>query len=171
MNSGGRHDSQHILNFPAAPVLCGRLTMGTRFVLNATCLLFLIYGIGGLAIPQLFGTHFSPQRCAMLLLLSALTIPFLATRKLLPQRIFAGLLAAIFGYLAAAGFLLGTRGHRTLIPEMEDTRLWSLHPGALEFGRNDHVIHLLLGAAFLWAAIAPERLHPPEPTTTRKPEP
>jgi hypothetical protein len=36
---------------------------------------------------------------------------------------------------------------------MEDSRLWKLIPGTLEFGTADHAIHILLGIVFLAGAL------------------
>ena len=92
--------------------------------------------------------HLSLAHTVIHLVSGALAIWFGTTKVSLgAAKSFAITFGLVYGLLGVAGFLLGQPGTAHVGPE--DARMWALIPGQLELGTMDHIVHIVLGAAFL----------------------
>ena len=114
----------------------------------------LLIGIIGFIAPNFLGLHLSVAHNLVHILtgIAALGFGILGSRA--GARLFDISFGAVYGLLGVVGFLLGTAHAPGLpgaagMPMGVDTHLFRLIPGVLEFGTSDHVVHLLLGFAFL----------------------
>lgn len=113
----------------------------------------ILFGLAGCFSPTLFGAHLSGLR-NLLNLLAGAGVGYAAQRAG-PSAFFwtsggVGLGYAMWGL---GGFLLGRPGTSTLPALPPDDHLLVLVPGWIECARNDHVLHLFFGLAFLIAAL------------------
>ncbi len=65
-------------------------------------------------------------------------------------RAFCLIFGVVYLLLGICGFVLGHEGVSTMAGMAgADPTIWKLLPGTLEFGRVDHIIHVVLGLVFL----------------------
>lgn len=115
---------------------------------------FILIGVMGFMAPGFLGMHLSVAHNAIHLLSGILGLIFGLSEKPGTAYTFSWIFGTFYGLLGIAGFILGklafpSLGHIT----HEDRFLWSILPGALELGTNDHLIHILIGAIFLVPAL------------------
>jgi uncharacterized membrane protein HdeD (DUF308 family) len=111
---------------------------------------FILIGVLGFIIPGFMGMHLGVAHNAIHLLSGVMALMAGLSEKPKSAYLFSLWFGSIYGLLGVAGFLFG----KMAFPSMgymlhEDRFLLSVIPGALEFGTNDHIIHILIAAAFL----------------------
>lgn len=113
---------------------------------------FILIGLGGFVLPNLFGMHLGWGHNIIHLVSGVLSLWFGVGRSELTAEKFSYSFAAIYGALGVAGFLFGQ--NTSLIPPMMDydSFWWQLIPGSVEFGTADHIVHLLIGGIFVVGA-------------------
>ena len=113
---------------------------------------FLLVGLIGFAKPDLMGTHLSLLHNIVHIASGAVALYLGFAGTLAAARLFCLVFGAVYLLLAILGFALGGPGVPT-VPGMagmgSDPNLWKVIPGQLEFGRMDHIVHVLLGVLFL----------------------
>lgn len=113
----------------------------------------LCLGAWGFVAPDYLGTHWSTARG----LFHAIPGLLLLLIGLKAQPMFVRSVAAVAGVslllLGSAGFFLGAPGVPSLPHLPYEPYLWVLSPGNLELGQNDHFLHLLFGAVFLFGGV------------------
>lgn len=112
---------------------------------------FVLVGLCGFIAPGLMGTHLSVLHNVVHLASGAVALYLGFSGSLAACRLFCLAFGAVYLLLGILGFALGTNTAVTAgMPGMTpDPNLWKLIPGQLEFGRMDHIIHVLLGIIFL----------------------
>lgn len=115
--------------------------------------LFLAVGFLGFILPGLFFAHLSPLH--NLIHLSSGVLALWAASKLSTKdaRVFSFIFGGLYGLLGVIGFIVG-QPDLPSVPHMDiDNNLWRVITGSLEFGTADHIIHLLIGGAFIVAGV------------------
>ena len=102
---------------------------------------FVLVGIVGFFQPHLLGAHLNTSHNLIHLISGAASLYFGRAGTESGARMFCWLFGAVYGLLGVFGFLMGAGEARTL----------SL-PGDLVLGTADHLIHILLGIAFVASA-------------------
>lgn len=104
--------------------------------------------------PGMFGCHGSALS-SLLRVVAGGVVVYAAQRMgvatALQVYVAAGIIATALGL---AGLMLGTPGEATVLAMPPDSRLLVVIPRMLEFGRNDHVLHLVFGVGFGLAVVA-----------------
>lgn len=126
----------------------------TKYIANVLGVLFIVAGLLGFAAPGLMGMHLTVAHNLIHLISGALALYFGLKATPAAARTFC----VIFGALYA---LLGLVGFAASGPE----RMLVLIPNQLMLGMMDHIVHLILGAAFLFAGLyrKPIMAGPPMP--------
>lgn len=120
-----------------------------RTVCKILGVVFLLVGLCGFVAPGLMGTHLSTLHNIVHLASGAVALYLGFSGSLSACRLFCLAFGAVYLLLAILGFALGTSGTTAMAGMSPDPNLWKLIPGQLEFGRMDHIIHVLLGVIFL----------------------
>ena len=121
-----------------------------KLVCKLLGVVFILVGLAGFAAPGLLGTHLSLAHNAVHLISGAIALYFGFAGSPSGARGFCFVFGAVYLLLGIAGFLMGHPGASTITGMMmEDSKLWKIIPGTLEFGKMDHVVHCLLGVVFL----------------------
>jgi hypothetical protein len=113
---------------------------------------FLVVGLAGFAAPGLLGTHLSLLHNIVHIASGAIALYLGFAGTLSAARLFCLVFGAVYLLLGVLGFALGTASASTVAGMASmgvDSNLWKVIPGQLEFGKMDHIIHLLLGILFL----------------------
>lgn len=113
---------------------------------------FLIVGLAGFAAPGLLGTHLSLLHNIIHIASGAIALYLGFAGTLSAARMFCIVFGAVYLLLGVLGFALGAPAAPTVAGMTgmpSDPNLWKVIPGQLEFGRMDHIFHLLLGILFL----------------------
>jgi hypothetical protein len=105
---------------------------------------FLVVGLAGWVMPRLLGAHLMPVHNVIHLVSGAAALYFGLRGTEPAARAFSRGFGIFYLLLGVVGFLAGDGPERML----------SLIPGQLELGTVDHVIHVVLGAAFLVGGFA-----------------
>lgn len=113
---------------------------------------FLLVGLIGFAKIDLMGTHLSLLHNIVHIASGAIALYLGFAGTLAAARLFCLVFGAVYLLLGILGFALGTPGVPT-VPGMagmgSDPNLWKVIQGQLEFGRMDHIVHVLFGIVFL----------------------
>jgi hypothetical protein len=124
----------------------------TKTILSIVGTLFVVIGIAGFVSPGLGGTHLSAAHNVIHLVSGALALWFGLKGTLSAARTFSWLFGIVYGLLGVAGMVFGHTG--MAMHEMgTDPKLLTLIPNVLELGRNDHILHIVLGIVFVAAAL------------------
>jgi len=113
---------------------------------------FVIVGLLGFVIPYLLDFHLSYTNNVIHIVTGAFAL-WCGFQSNKAARTVCFIAGAFYGVLGLLGFVAGTPGIASVANPVEDRFLWRLIPDVLEFGTADHVIHLVVAAAFLLAAI------------------
>lgn len=111
-------------------------------------ILFILAGLIGFAIPSLMGAHLSPAHNIIHLVSGAASLYLGLKGTLSAAKMFGFIFGAAYLLLGVAGFLFQapyTEGMHTEI-------VFRVIPGILELGRMDHIIHVVIGLAYLAGA-------------------
>ncbi len=115
---------------------------------------FLLVGLIGFAKPDLMGTHLSLLHNIVHIASGAIALYLGFAGTLSAARMFCIIFGLVYLLLGVLGFVLGSPGSSAMAGMTgmgSDPNLWKLIPGQLELGRNDHILHVLLGIVFLIA--------------------
>jgi hypothetical protein len=112
---------------------------------------FLLAGILGFVAPGVLGLHTSTAHNLVHIISGAVALYFGLAGSLSGARMFDLVFGAVYLLLGVCGFLIGGEGTPSAgMPGMSpDGHLFKLIPGLLEFGTPDHIVHIILGLAFL----------------------
>jgi len=142
----------------------------TKTILDIVGTIFVVVGIAGFVAPGMAGTHLSPAHNVIHLVTGALALWFglkgshspSPSKEPLTQRVgdyslssartFSWVFGVIYGLLGIAGMLFGHSGTPFMADMPSDPRLLTLIPNVLEFGTNDHILHIVIGIIFVAAA-------------------
>lgn len=118
---------------------------------------FILVGLAGFVLPNLLGMHLNASHNIVHLVSGVLSIWFGVGRSNLTAERFCYIFGTIYGMLGLAGFLFGSAV--SMIPPMMDydSYWWRVIPGYLELGTADHVVHILIGLAFVAGAYLTSR--------------
>jgi Domain of unknown function (DUF4383) len=122
--------------------------MTTKTVNTVLGIGFLLVGIAGFLAPSLLGLHLSPVHNAIHLVSGALALWLGLKGTLNANRTFGFGFGAVYALLGIAGFVAGSG----------NARLLAVAPNHLVLGTPDHIVHLILGLAFLAGAADPKRI-------------
>lgn len=98
---------------------------------------FLLVGVCGFAAPNLLGAHLTPPHNVVHIVSGAIALYFGFAGNLSGAKIFALVFGVVYLALGILGLVMGTG--------ME--KMWTVGP--LHLGQMDHLIHVVLGLAFL----------------------
>ena len=102
--------------------------------------ILVLVGVIGFFAPHFLGMHLTPFHNVVHLLSGVLAIYFGTKGTLRGARNFCFAFGTVYGLLAIIGFV---GGHA-------DSRLLTVIPGHFELGVADHVVHVVVAAAFLF---------------------
>lgn len=127
-------------------------TSAAQWVCMVMGVAFILIGLAGFVIPNLFGMHLGWGHNIIHLVSGAASLWFGITRSFLTAERFSYGFGGFYAALGIIGFIAGT--NTNMIPPMmdHDSFWWPIIPGSLEFGTADHIIHLLIGGAFILGA-------------------
>lgn len=111
----------------------------------------IVVGLIGFVADNFLGGHFSYTHNVIHVVSGILAVWF-GFDNLINAKRFAYVFGAVYGALGILGFIVGTSGlpsHGAIHP---DRFLWKPAPEILEFGTADHILHVLIGAAFIIGA-------------------
>jgi hypothetical protein len=115
---------------------------------------FLLVGLIGFAKPDLMGTHLSLLHNLVHIASGAIALYLGFAGTLSAARMFCIIFGLVYLLLGVLGFVLGAPGTPSMASMASmgsDPNLWKVIPGQFEPGRNDHILHILLGIIFLVA--------------------
>jgi len=98
---------------------------------------FLLVGVCGFAAPTLLGAHLTPPHNVVHIVSRAIALYFGFAGTLSAAKIFTLVFGVVYLALGILGLVMGTGAEK----------MWMVGP--LHFGQMDHLIHVVLGLAFL----------------------
>src|SRR6185369_13233303 len=98
---------------------------------------FLLVGVCGFAVPNLLGMHMTTPHNVVHIVSGAIALYFGFAGTLSAAKMFALVFGVVYLALGVLGLVMGTGADK----------MWMLGP--LHFGQMDHLIHVVLGLAFL----------------------
>ena len=124
-------------------------TTAAQWVCMVMGVAFILLGLGGFVLPNLFGMHLGWGHNIVHLVSGVFSLWFGVGKSDFSAERFSYIFATIYGVLGVAGFLFGQ--NTSLIPPTMDydSFWWRLIPGSMELGTADHVVHLLIGGIFV----------------------
>jgi hypothetical protein len=125
----------------------------TKTILNIVGTIFVVLGIAGFVSPGLGGTHLSPAHNVIHIVSGALALWFGLRGTLQGARMFSWIFGLVYGLLGVAGMVFGHSGVASMHDMGADSKLLTVIPNVLELGRNDHVLHIIIGIVFVVAAL------------------
>src|ERR1041385_1626486 len=125
----------------------------TKTILSIMGTLFVVIGIAGFVSPGLGGTHLSVAHNVLHLVSGALALWFGLKGTVNGARTFSWVFGIVYGLLGIVGMAMGHAGTPSMAGMEADPKLLTIIPGVLELGRNDHIIHIVLGVIFVAAAL------------------
>ena len=125
----------------------------TKTILDIMGTVFVVVGIAGFVSPSIGGTHLSTAHNVIHIVSGALALWFGLKGTLASARTFSWTFGIVYGLLGVAGMLFGRPGMPSMHDMGSDPRLLTVIPNVLELGRNDHILHIVIGAAFIVAAV------------------
>jgi len=127
---------------------------------------FIAISVIGFFAPGLLGTHLSISHDVIHLTSGGAALWF-ARASLRSAKIFALTFGTIYGLLGVAGFILGDPGISLTGHVGMTQNLLVVIPHTLELGTADHVLHIILGGAFLVAGFVTKPIELPTRSDTR----
>jgi hypothetical protein len=125
----------------------------TKTILDIMGTIFVVVGIAGFVSPDLGGTHLSAAHNVIHLVSGALALWFGLKGTPGSARAFSWAFGTVYGLLGVAGMVLGHPGTPMMHDMGTDPKLLIVIPNVLELGRNDHILHIVLGIVFIAAAL------------------
>lgn len=120
-------------------------------------LALVIAGAAGFAMPGFLGAHLSLVHNLIHLISGAVLVAVGAKARPSTVRATSLIFGSLYGLLGTMGFVLGQPLVSSIAHISYDSFLWVIMPGQLELGQSDHMIHLLIGAAYLFAGMRSAR--------------
>jgi hypothetical protein len=121
-----------------------------KLVCKLLGVVLVLVGLAGFAAPGLLGTHLSLAHNAVHIISGLIALYFGFAGSASAARGFCLVFGVVYLLLGIVGFLMGHPGASAIAGMMmEDSKLWKVIPGTLEFGKMDHIVHCLLGVVFL----------------------
>jgi hypothetical protein len=124
-----------------------------KTILDIMGTIFIVVGIAGFVSPGLGGTHLSTAHNVIHLVSGALALWFGLKGTLSSARMFSWIFGIVYGLLGVAGMVFGHAGVPTMHGMGTDPKLLTVIPNMLELGRNDHILHIVIGVVFIVAAL------------------
>lgn len=118
--------------------------------------MMIVLGLLGFVVPNLLGAHLSIAHNTLFIAVGALALWF-GTDSERTAKAFSYVCAVFFAGIGVLGFVMGAPGIGSVANTAQDANLWTVVAGSLQFGTVDHVIHLLIGAAFLAGALMKQK--------------
>jgi hypothetical protein len=115
--------------------------MNKKILMVLGCALILA-GILGFAVPQLLGMHLGHAHNAIHLVSGCLALYFGWKGTSSAARTFSVIFGAVYALLGVIGFIVGGLHG-----------MWVVVPNQLVLGVADHIVHLVVGGAFLVAGL------------------
>ena len=131
----------------------------TKTILDIMGTIFVVVGIAGFVSPGLGGTHLNVAHNVIHLVSGALALWFGFKGTFSGARAFSWIFGTVYGLLGVAGMLFGHPGTPMLHNLDSDPKLLTVIPNVLELGRNDHILHIVIGVVFLAAAMVARPVH------------
>jgi hypothetical protein len=125
----------------------------TKTILDIMGTIFLVLGIAGFVSPGMGGTHLSAAHNVVHIVSGALALWFGLKGTLNGARLFSWAFGIVYGLLGVLGMVFGHMGTPSMGDMAADSKLWIVIPNMLELGRNDHVLHIIVGLVFIAAAL------------------
>lgn len=113
---------------------------------------FILAGLGGIVMPGLLGMHLSLTHNLVHLVSGALALWCGYSDNAKKAYIFCVAFGSVYGLLGIAGFVFGDPGYPGVGHMEADQNLMRIIPNVFELGTADHIVHVLLGVAFLGTA-------------------
>lgn len=110
---------------------------------------FVLVGLAGLIMPGMLGMHLSLLHNLIHLASGAVALLCGYADDPKKANTFCMAFGTVYALLGLAGFVFGEPGYPGVGHMEADNYLLRVIPNALEFGTADHVVHVILGAAFL----------------------
>jgi hypothetical protein len=133
----------------------------SQFAINRTtaqraCIIlgvfFIVAGIGGIIMPGLMGMHLSFLHNVIHLASGVLALWSGYSENPRRAYVFSLAFGIVYAFLGIVGFLVGRPGYPGVGHMEADENLLRVIPNAFELGTSDHIVHLVLGFAFLISA-------------------
>lgn len=105
---------------------------------------FILVGIVGFLAPTLLGAHLSTTHNIIHLVSGAASLYIGMKGTLAQARTFCLVFGIVYGLLGVVGFIVGTGADRML----------NIDAIGLMLGTVDHIIHILIGALYLFGALS-----------------
>jgi len=125
----------------------------TKTMLDILGTIFVVVGIAGFVSPGLGGTHLSTAHNVIHLVSGALALWFGLKGTMSSARMFSWIFGLVYGLLGVAGMVFGRPGVPALHNMGTDPKLLTVIPNVLELGRNDHILHMVIGVVFIATAL------------------
>lgn len=116
----------------------------------------MVIGVLGFAAPLLLGMHLGFLHSVLYIVAGAFALWHGQNATTERAVRFSWILGAVFAFLGIIGLVIGEPGVPAMgnvVESTQDPFLLEVIPGWLEFGRWDHVAHLVLGTALLLSAV------------------
>lgn len=136
-----------------ATITISRPMTPAHYVAIALGIVFLAVGILGFTAPGLLGMHLSAAHNWIHLISGAASLYFGLASTASAARAFALTFGTVYGVLGLAGLAAGQPGTPAMPGMPPDSRLLVVMPGVLELGMADHLVHIVIGAAYALAGI------------------
>lgn len=118
---------------------------------------FVLAGLGGIAMPGMLGMHLSMTHNLIHLISGVLALWVGYADDSRKAYIFCMAFGCVYGLLGLSGFAFGRPGFPGVGHMEADQNLLRIIPNVLELGTADHIVHVLLGVAFVGFALVWKR--------------
>ena len=132
------------------PLLVART--GVQKICVALGIIFIILGLTGVLQPSILGLHLSEAHNLIHLASGSLCLWSGFAEDKHKAYLLSCVLGIFYAFVGIIGFLIGKAGYPAVGYQASDSRLWRVIPDVLEFGTNDHTLHLFVGFFFLLGA-------------------
>lgn len=130
--------------------------VSARTLVQKVCIVlgvfFIVAGLGGIVMPGLMGMHLSMTHNIVHLASGALALWVGFSDDSRKAYTFCIAFGSVYGLLGLAGFVFGQEGYPGVGHMEADTNLLRIIPNVFELGTSDHILHILLGVAFIGSA-------------------
>jgi uncharacterized membrane protein HdeD (DUF308 family) len=107
-------------------------------------LILIALGLAGLGSPTLVGTHLTTGHDVIFLITGLLALAYGLKAKPENSRTLCIVFGIFYFALGTAGFIIGAN----------ENLIWRVIPNSIELGLRDHILHIILGLAFIAASLA-----------------
>jgi hypothetical protein len=115
----------------------------TKNIATVLGVIFILVGLLGFAVPDLMGMHLSAAHNVIHLISGALALYFGLAATDAAAKVFCICFGAIYALLGLVGFVGGGGPEASL----------TVIQGHLVLSRMDHIVHIILGAVFLFGGL------------------